>query len=206
MPVVWTPTCDPSSSDPSNGCLGSTRPIQPCRLVRLVDLELLCVVLDLHSALEVVAVELGLERRSALALERDVPSSTVPRNQDSTLRPSHTYAAAWLPSTATAIAAGPSSVRPAYTTFAGNSLSSPVSLALAEALAGVVSVSSGVLLAAVVVGAADGPAVPVELLPGGPLNMLTVNMIAKASATAASVTSGLRCFGTSSAGRLCMRG
>src|SRR5215211_704970 len=117
------------------------------------------------------------------------PPSTVPRNQDSTLRPSHTYAAAWLPNTATAIAAEPSSVRPAYTTFSGNSLSSPVSLALAEGVAG--AVCSG---AAAVVAAADGPAVPVELLPGGPLNMLTVNMMMKARATAASVIRGLRWF------------
>ena len=50
------------------------------------------------------------------------------------------------------------------------------------------------LVASAVAGGADGPAVPVELPPGGPLNMLTVNMITKATATAASVTRGLRCF------------
>ena len=48
--------------DPSNGRLGSARPVEACRLTRLVDLELLCVVLDLHGAFEVVAVELRLER------------------------------------------------------------------------------------------------------------------------------------------------
>ena len=57
---------------------------------------------------------------------------TAPRSQDSMLRPSQKYAAAWLPSTATAIAPDLSSVCPAYTTFLGNLLSSALLLALVE--------------------------------------------------------------------------
>ena len=64
-----------------------------------------------------------------------------------------------------------------------------------RAIATVVSVGcDGGLLAEAVAGDADGPAVSVELLPGAPLNMLTMNMMAKATATAARVTRGLRCF------------
>ena len=51
-------------------------------------------------------------------------------------------------------------------------------------------------------GAAAGPAVPVEPLPGGPLNMLTMNMMAKATATAASDQGTAMLHGTSSARRL----
>jgi hypothetical protein len=76
-----------------------------------------------------------------------------------------------------------------------NLLSSTLSLALADGVLTAVSLGSEEgLLASAVAGAADGLAVPVELPPGGPLNMLTVNMITKARATAASVTRGLRCF------------
>src|SRR5215207_377382 len=55
--------------DPSDGRLGATRPVEACRLACLIDLEFLGFVLDLHSAFEVVAVKLGLQRLSALALQ-----------------------------------------------------------------------------------------------------------------------------------------
>src|SRR4029453_2800530 len=45
-----------------------------------------------------------------------------------------------------------------------------------------------------VAGTTGGFAVPLELFPGGLAVILTMNMIAKASATAASVIRGLRCF------------
>ena len=43
-------------------------------------------------------------------------------------------------------------------------------------------------------GAAGGLGIPVEPLPGGLTVILTMNMMAKANATAASVIRGLRCF------------
>jgi hypothetical protein len=45
-----------------------------------------------------------------------------------------------------------------------------------------------------VAGTAGGLAVSVELFPGGLTVILTMNMMAKANATAASVIRGLRCF------------
>ena len=60
-------------------------------------------------------------RAAPRLLVREISSpSTVPRSQASTSLPSQRYAAAWLPRTATAMAAESSSVRPAYTTLFGN--------------------------------------------------------------------------------------
>jgi hypothetical protein len=56
-----------------------------------------------------------------------------------------------------------------------------------------VSVGDG-LPAVAVAGTAGGLAVSVELFPGGLTVILTMNMMAKANATAASVIRGLRCF------------
>jgi hypothetical protein len=74
-----------------------------------------------------------------------------------------------------------------------------LSSALLDALgdgeaAGVPAGDGDVLLAAVVAGGAGGLGGSAELLPGGLASMLTVNMMAKARATAASVIRGLRCF------------
>jgi hypothetical protein len=77
----------------------------------------------------------------------------------------------------------------------GNVLSSTLLLGPADAEAALVSDVWGAgLLKTAVAGAGGGVTVPVVLPPGGLTDILMMNMIAKATATAASVIKGLRCF------------
>ena len=114
--------------DPADGGLGPARPVEAGRFLGLPDGELQLVAVQVDLALQ-PAVDPAWPRARCVPflLRSEISSpSTVPRSQDSTLSPSHRYAAALFPSTATAMAVEPSSVRPAYTAWSGNCSSSSV--------------------------------------------------------------------------------
>src|SRR5215203_4580022 len=99
--------------DPSDGVPGPTHPIEAGRPLRLIDCEVELLVTEFDRAIDRRALQLGFHGVAVLGAQVQFAISCAAAHPDSTLRPSHTYAAARSPSTATAMAVLSSSVRPA---------------------------------------------------------------------------------------------